>query len=84
VEISLWCQTNKQNQEKPQKAEIKTQEARKEGKEIFGLWKQAVDGLKLDINSIYTNVVQTIKSGHSHRITESQNSRGWKGPLWVI
>jgi len=19
----------------------------------------------------------------SHRITESQNSRGWKGPLWV-
>ena len=20
----------------------------------------------------------------SHRITESQNSRGWKGPLWVI
>jgi len=19
-----------------------------------------------------------------HRITESQNSRGWKGPLWVI
>jgi len=24
-----------------------------------------------------------IPSGH-HRITESQNSRGWKGPLWVI
>jgi len=20
----------------------------------------------------------------SHRITESQNVRGWKGPLWVI
>ena len=20
----------------------------------------------------------------THRITESQNSRGWKGPLWVI
>ena len=20
----------------------------------------------------------------NHRITESQNSRGWKGPLWVI
>ena len=20
----------------------------------------------------------------AHRITESQNSRGWKGPLWVI
>ena len=23
-------------------------------------------------------------SALSHRITESQNSRGWKGPLWVI
>ena len=22
--------------------------------------------------------------GGNHRITESQNSRGWKGPLWVI
>jgi len=22
--------------------------------------------------------------GLEHRITESQNSRGWKGPLWVI
>jgi len=22
--------------------------------------------------------------GRFHRITESQNSRGWKGPLWVI
>jgi len=22
--------------------------------------------------------------GTNHRITESQNSRGWKGPLWVI
>ena len=21
---------------------------------------------------------------YSHRITESQNGRGWKGPLWVI
>jgi len=20
----------------------------------------------------------------SHRITESQNGRGWKGPLWVM
>jgi len=23
-------------------------------------------------------------SRFTHRITESQNSRGWKGPLWVI
>jgi len=26
-------------------------------------------------------------AGHEsqdHRITESKNSRGWKGPLWVI
>jgi len=23
-------------------------------------------------------------SSQNHRITESQNSRGWKGPLWVI
>ena len=30
-------------------------------------------------------MVQTDVSGplRSHRITESQNSRGWKGPLWV-
>ena len=24
------------------------------------------------------------ESRQNHRITESQNSRGWKGPLWVI
>jgi len=24
------------------------------------------------------------RRGDDHRITESQNSRGWKGPLWVI
>jgi len=24
------------------------------------------------------------KKSQNHRITESQNSRGWKGPLWVI
>jgi len=24
------------------------------------------------------------KPSQNHRITESQNSRGWKGPLWVI
>ena len=24
------------------------------------------------------------ETAESHRITESQNSRGWKGPLWVI
>jgi len=23
-------------------------------------------------------------NSQNHRITESQNSRGWKGPLWVI
>jgi len=26
----------------------------------------------------------TQADGNPHRITESQNSRGWKGPLWVI
>jgi len=25
-----------------------------------------------------------ITESQNHRITESQNSRGWKGPLWVI
>jgi len=24
------------------------------------------------------------KEAQNHRITESQNGRGWKGPLWVI
>ena len=27
---------------------------------------------------------QGLTHGHSHRITESQNGRVWKGPLWVI
>jgi len=25
-----------------------------------------------------------VTASQNHRITESQNSRGWKGPLWVI
>jgi len=25
-----------------------------------------------------------VRHPRSHRITESQNGRGWKGPLWVI
>jgi len=28
--------------------------------------------------------VQGTLSSHLPYITESQNSRGWKGPLWVI
>jgi len=39
-----------------------------------------------------THAVSLLVSGNKtdrcglivHRITESQNSRGWKGPLWVI
>jgi len=27
---------------------------------------------------------QQILPGTANRITESQNGRGWKGPLWVI
>ena len=30
------------------------------------------------------HIAQSVLSLYSHRITESQNSRGWKGPLWVI
>jgi len=26
----------------------------------------------------------TAVPGEDHRITESQNGRGWKGPLWVV
>jgi len=29
-------------------------------------------------------MVLLIPTTNNHRITESQNSRGWKGPLWVI
>jgi len=29
-------------------------------------------------------IIQVIKSNLNHRITESQNGRGWKRPLWVI
>jgi len=25
-----------------------------------------------------------ITESKNHRITESQNVRGWKGPLWVV
>ena len=28
--------------------------------------------------------VLVLMGDFNHRITESQNSRGWKGPLWVI
>jgi len=28
--------------------------------------------------------VHHVSCSQYHRITESQNSRGWKGPLWVI
>jgi len=42
------------------------------------------DGQKGDLGSSH-EVKQKKGSGDiSHRITESQNSRGWKGPLWVI
>ena len=30
------------------------------------------------------NEIPLSNTSHSHRITESQNVRGWKGPLWVI
>jgi len=36
----------------------------------------------LDLNNRIKNLI-TI-SQKCYRITESQNSRGWKGPLWVI
>jgi len=29
-------------------------------------------------------VVMLEYTNDGHRITESQNGRGWKGPLWVI
>ena len=29
------------------------------------------------------NLKQKTSESQNHRITESQNSRGWKGPLWV-
>ena len=35
------------------------------------------DALLQDVNPVFNP--QAV-----HRITESQNSRGWKGPLWVI
>ena len=40
----------------------------------------------LYIPGVTHNSAATTSSTHKplHRITESQNSRGWKGPLWVI
>ena len=29
-------------------------------------------------------VLEKVRPIQNHRITESQNGRGWKGPLWVI
>jgi len=36
------------------------------------------------INDMDSNIECTLSKFADHRITESQNSRGWKGPLWVI
>ena len=33
---------------------------------------------------LVTNLCTSLWLLQNHRITESQNSRGWKGPLWVI
>jgi len=33
---------------------------------------------------ILSTPISAVTESQNHRITESQNSRGWKGPLWVI
>lgn len=65
VEMHPQWQTNEQKQGKAHKAEMRMLIKKAGGrKNPFGLWKQAVDSLKLGINSIYTNAVQAIKFGH--------------------
>ena len=39
---------------------------------------------KLRKNPDWKKYVLLFCDCQNHRITESQNSRGWKGPLWVI
>jgi len=54
-----------------------------------------VDVVYLDFSKAFDTVSPDVLLGklrrcgleewsQNHRITESQNSRGWKGPLWVI
>jgi len=33
---------------------------------------------------VWQQIIPYNPCSQNHRITESQNSRGWKGPLWVI
>jgi len=45
--------------------------------------------LYFQLNAVSSGPLRTSKGrlcwvDMSHRITESQNSRGWKGPVWVI
>ena len=39
---------------------------------------------QLDLDNSWQNSWQIREQTFQYRITESQNSRGWKGPLWVI
>lgn len=73
VEIHPQWQTKEQKQGKAHKAEMKMLIKKTGGrkKKPFGLWNQAVDSLKLGINSIYTNAVQAIKFGHSLSVVRS-------------
>ena len=41
---------------------------------VSGVYFQELGSNQLDLSSVQI----------FHRTTESQNSRGWKGPLWVI
>jgi len=42
--------------------------------------------LKLGTIILRSHFLKTVvkKESQNHRITESQNGRGWKGPLWVV
>ena len=55
----------------PQDIKMKTDENRKEGASFRD--KSLLEGPWFHFTE-----------SQNHRITESQNSRGWKGPLWVI
>ena len=37
-----------------------------------------------EAHSVHSCNTSSTSVSQNHRITESQNSRGWKGPLWVI
>jgi len=56
---------------------------RAEHREIITSLGQLTNFLLLLVRTLLALIAARVQS-QNHRITESQNGRGWEGPLWVI